>query len=1089
MEIWALALCLWIVQGFIGVHAGSSHVIPLGGAWKCALDRQGVGESEAWFNRSLSDEVRLPGSLMENNIGDDVSVNTPWTGQIVDSSWFKEERYAPYRTPGNIKIPFWLQPNKYYVGRAWYQRTVEIPASWRGQRVVLSLERCHWATAVWVNDQCAGRRDSLSVAHEYDLTRWLVPGRHRLTILVDNRLQVDVGVNAHSVSDHTQGNWNGMVGDLKLYTTPPVWVDEVRVYPNVRERKASLKIVVGSQSANTADAQLKIRARSRNGHASHRPPPLEMTVPLSGVSTIIDATYALGEDTQLWDEFSPALYDLTVEVVGGPGDGASKTVSFGIRELGQDGTQFTMNGRRMFLRGTLECCIFPLTGYPPTDIASWKHIIRVCQSYGLNHIRFHSWCPPEAAFVAADELGFYYQVEIAAWANVDDTDFQKFSYAESERVIAAYGNHPSFILMAYGNEPAGQNQNAWLSGWVDYWKKRDPRRKYTTASGWPSLPGSDYHVTPTPRIQAWGEGLKSRINARPPETVTDYTSFISQYPVPVVSHEIGQWCAYPNFKEIKKYTGVYRAKNFEIFRDDLAAHDMADLANDFLLASGKLQALCYKEDIESALRTPGFGGFQLLDLHDFPGQGTALVGILDPFWESKGYVTDKEHHRYCCETVPLALMPKRIFTEGDTFEAAIKVAHFGPAPLANITPRWSLATAKGRVVASGKLPPQSIPLGNDGVLGTVRVPLTQVEHAEKLVFTVSLAGTSFANDWDLWLYPAQVDTQPASDILVTDTLDDSALAVLGRGGKVLWTIPPNQVRGDRLGKVKMGFSSIFWNTAWTARQAPHTLGILCDPKHPALADFPTEYHSNWQWWEIVSASTPMIMDKLPADLRPMVQVIDDWVTNRRLGLAAEACFDKGKLLFTSMDITSNLAHRPVARQMLRSLLSYMKSPKFEPHEEVSLGQLRDLVAPPSTMERLGAHIAHASSEEAGYEAARAIDGDPGTLWHTDWSTTKPGFPHELVIECKNPFKLKGISVLPRQDKNHNGWIKDWSCFTSPDGQAWRLAAEGTLRNEDTKQFLRFAEPVAARYIKFVARSGHASGPWASLAELELVPAE
>ena len=109
--------------------------------------------------------------------------------------------------------------------------------------------------------------------------------------------------------------------------------------------------------------------------------------------------------------------------------------------------------------------------------------------------------------------------------------------------------------------------------------------------------------------------------------------------MPAVVHEMGQWCVYPNFDEVRKYTGPLKPKNFDIFHDSLAEHGMLDQWRDFLRASGKLQALCYKEEIEAALRTPGIGGFELLDLHDFPGQGTALVGVLDPFWESKGYIT------------------------------------------------------------------------------------------------------------------------------------------------------------------------------------------------------------------------------------------------------------------------------------------------------------------------------------------------------------------------------------------------------------------------------------------------------------------
>ena len=402
----------------------------------------------------------------------------------------------------------------------------------------------------------------------------------------------------------------------------------------------------------------------------------------------VDVEVPLGADAQTWDEFHPALYALTVDldvVVDGAHHREQRTVSFGLREVGVQGTQLAINGRPIFVRGTLECCIFPLTGYPPTDVDAWKRIIRVCQAHGLNQIRFHSWCPPEAAFVAADELGFYYQVECPSWANQgaaigEGRPLDQWLYEEAGRILALYGNHPSFIMMAYGNEPAGRMVE-YLGEWVTYRRKRDPRRLYTSGAGWPMIPENQYHNTFEPRVQLWGAELNSRINALPPETITNYADFVTRTGTPVVSHEIGQWCVYPNFAEIDKYTGVLKPKNFEMFRELLEANHMGDQADAFFMASGKLQALCYKEEIESALRTPGFGGFHLLDLHDFPGQGTALVGVLDPFWDEKGYVTPQAFKRFCNHTVPLALMAKRYWRCGETFRADLQIAHFGPAPL------------------------------------------------------------------------------------------------------------------------------------------------------------------------------------------------------------------------------------------------------------------------------------------------------------------------------------------------------------------------------------------------------------------------
>ncbi len=380
------------------------------------------------------------------------------------------------------------------------------------------------------------------------------------------------------------------------------------------------------------------------------------------------------------------MYQLQLKLKAG-NETDQTSVDFGLREFKVDGTHFAINGRAVFLRGTLECAIFPLTGYPPTDTDYWEKIFTAVKDHGLNHVRFHSWCPPEAAFRTADKMGIYLQVEASSWPNQSTElgsglPIDQYLWDESKRIVDTYGNHPSFVLMAAGNEPGGAKRDQFLSEFVKYWKEKDSRRLYTSAAGWPALPENDYHVTARgTRIQGWGEELNSVINSEPPKTTYDWSEKVREEGKPVVSHEIGQWCVYPNFKEIEKYTGVLKPKNFEIFRESLDAHHMGHLADSFLLASGKLQALCYKADIEAALRTPGFAGFQLLDLHDFPGQGTALVGVLDPFWEEKGYISPEEYRHFCNTTVPLARLEKRIFAEGETMTANIEVAHFGENPL------------------------------------------------------------------------------------------------------------------------------------------------------------------------------------------------------------------------------------------------------------------------------------------------------------------------------------------------------------------------------------------------------------------------
>ena len=338
--------------------------------------------------------------------------------------------------------------------------------------------------------------------------------------------------------------------------------------------------------------------------------------------------------------------------------------------------------------------------------------------------------------------------------------------------------------------------------------------------------------------------------------------------MPVISHEIGQWCVYPNFDEIPKYTGYLKPRNFEIFRDRLAENGMGSLARQFLLASGKLQMLCYKEDIESALRTRGMGGFELLDLHDFPGQGTALVGVLDPFWDDKGYVTAKEYSRFCNTTVPLVRLSKRVFTTREELAGAVEVAHFGAGQLMERRPTWKLSTDTGKVIAQGQLPTRDIPVDNGIPLGDVAVNLKTVEApARSPSDRVRQRRRRFQNDWDVWVYPSGRAARTASGSVSDGALDEPRRMWLQAGGKVLLTLPGNDVRNYETAPVKPGFSSIFWNTAWTGRQAPTTLGILCDPRHPALAEFPTAFHSDWQWWYLIHRAGALRMDMLPPGSR------------------------------------------------------------------------------------------------------------------------------------------------------------------------------------------------------------------------------
>ncbi len=365
---------------------------------------------------------------------------------------------------------------------------------------------------------------------------------------------------------------------------------------------------------------------------------------------------------------------------------------------------------------------------------------------------------------------------------------------------------------------------------------------------------------------------------------------------------------------------------------------MASLADSFLLASGKLQALCYKADIEAALRTPGFAGFQLLGLSDFPGQGTALVGVLNAFWEEKGYISPKEFRHFSNTTVPLARMAKRVFTNDENFTAGIEVSSFQAAPLKNVKTNWKITDKDNNVVWRGSFPETNLKTDNCQKLGTISVPLNKIKKATKFTLTVSVE--NFSNSWDFWVYPSELPDVAPSSVKVVQKLDKQTIDYLNNGGSVILTPVKGSLKKEYGGDIGIGFSSIFWNTAWTKGQKPHTLGILCNPEHPSLKEFPTEYHSNWQWWDAMSHSNAIVLDSLPVELKPTVRIIDDWFSNRRTALIFEAKIGKGKLIVSGIDLLTDAQNRPEARQLLYSLKKYAASNKFNPNVELNIEDIK-----------------------------------------------------------------------------------------------------------------------------------------------------
>lgn len=915
---------------------GQNHSVSLSGKWAFQIDREDKGIREEWFNKTLNDRINLPGSMPEKLKGDDVTVRTRWTGSLYDSSYYFNPYMEKYRIDGQVKLPFFLTPDKHYVGVAWYQKRVTVPDSWKGERVVLFLERPHIETTVWINRQEVGMQNSLCVPHVYDLTSYVTPGKSYLvTIRVDNRIkEINVGPDSHSITDQTQGNWNGIVGKIELQSTPKVFFEDIQIYPDLAGKKALVRMNV--RASSSVNGEITLSAKSFNTDVNHEIAPVYQTVTVRKGDNLFEMELPMGQDFLIWDEFSPALYRLTATLKNGK-QIETKQIQFGMREFTINGKWFYINGRKTMLRGTVENCDFPLTGYAPMDVASWERVFRICRSYGLNHMRFHSYCPPEAAFIAADLVGFYLQPEGPSWPNHgpklgNGQPIDKYLMDETIALTKAYGNYASYCMLACGNEPSGHWVN-WVSKFVDYWKTADSRRVYTGASvggSWKWQPHNQYHVKAGARGVTWAK--------RQPESMSDYRAKIDTVRQPYVSHETGQWCVFPDFNEIRKYTGVNKARNFEIFRDILEDNDMGGQAHDFMMASGKLQAICYKHEIEKTLRTPDYAGFQLLALNDYSGQGTALVGVLNVFFEEKGYINAAEFRRFCSPTVPLARIPKFVYTNDESFHADIEIAHFGATPLREARTIYTVKDEYGKVYAHGTVGSSDIPIGNLFSLGSVDLDLGAIDTPQKLNLEICIENTSAVNDWDFWVYPAHVELAEG-DVYTTDTLDEQAISVLEQGGNVLITAAGKVSYGK---EVVQHFTPVFWNISWFKMRPPHTTGIFLNEYHPLFKEFPTEYHSNLQWWELLNKAQVMQFTDFPDDFQPIVQNIDTWFISRKIGVLFEANVLSGKLMMTSMDITSQLEKRVAARQLHKAILDYMNSDNFRPSTIVPVERVQEL---------------------------------------------------------------------------------------------------------------------------------------------------
>ncbi|WP_029327705.1 glycoside hydrolase [Bacteroides sp. 14(A)] len=839
-----------------------------------------------------------------------------------------------------------------YSGKVIYTREINIPESFRGKKLFLMMERTKPST-VWVDGDSIGSYGHLYAPHRYELPA-LAVGKHQLKIRIDNSpTSVPKEIQgSHAWTDATQTNWNGILGEFYIEAVPVSYIQSVQVYPEVDKKQAL--VIVEVDADKDGKAILDVDGYAWNTSETHTLSPQQLAVRLKKGRNRIELPVNMGDKPLLWSEFHPALYKLNITLRAGK-NRDSRMVDFGMRKFEVEGTQFVINGYKTFLRGKHDACVFPLTGYGPMDVASWQRVFRVAKQYGINHYRCHSFTPPRAALEAADIEGIYYQIELPLWGYIkrENTVLNDFLKREGDMLLEHFGNHPSFMMLGLGNELDAEIDV--VREWLDDFRNRDNRHLYCFGSnnnlGWKGpqdgedffvtcrVGGGDGYTTHVRTSFAYVDAEKGGIlNNTRPATDKDYSGAIAHCPRPVVGHENCQFQIYPDYGQIEKYTGVLHPYNLEIFRDRLKENHLSSQAKTFHQATGHFSIECYKADMEYAFRTPGFGGFQLLDLQDYPGQGSALVGILDAFMDSKGIVAPETFYGFCAPLVSLALMKDHCWLNTQPLHIDVALSNYVEGDW-NEPVRWSLVSDNGVWKRDGVLM-ASIPQGKVGKAGSIDLSLSGLKEAQRL--TLTLTTGKYRNYYHLWVYPDETAESEGS-VHVASFLNDDLRKRLESGASVLLIPDHDSIVAQSVGGM---FTPDYWNYSMFKtisenagkEVSPGTLSILTDPGHPLLKYFPTECHSDWQWWSITRNSRPMILNATRGEYRPLIQVVDNIERNHKLGLVFEFAVGKGKLLVCMTDLQA-IAGTPEGNQFRTSLLRYMKSDAFHPTEQLAWKEL------------------------------------------------------------------------------------------------------------------------------------------------------
>lgn len=930
------------------------------------VDLSGLWQADIGDGKVYS--MQLPGTLDENRIGHkDLGQNQWHPDAALGNAEEGFDENAPIATRFTRKYTF--------EGETRLTRRISFTPE-KGKRVFLEAERARCLRLLVDGKEVPHFTEgTLSTPHVFEVTG-LLTGDNEITFLSDNSypgLPHDAIVYSSAATDETQTNWNGVLGYLRLRVEEPVFLSSLRIYPDREGNTLTVQAEVSSDRRWSGTLWVESDALKKEKFGEHEYAGYKEKISVQpGRTRFVLEKLPLADCIFRWDMEEGNLYELTaylsseekseVELI-------SRTEAFGVRTFGDNGRgRLALNGRVIFLRSEANCCEFPETGHPPMTVEEWMDVLARYRSYGINCMRFHSHCPPEAAFIAADRMGMLMQPELSHWDPVHAFEAPE-SYAyyltELKQVILALANHPSFVMLTFGNElaagPAGHSR---MDSMLALARKLDPTRLYADSSNahygdkgvdpesdfFASQKYYDHDLRGTHAGGGEDGALQGYINNRYPDAAQNYDESMAEirkvYARPVFSFEVGQFEVLPDFRELEAFQGISDPANLRLVQERVKkAGISAEEWKKQVEATGEISRLAYREEIEAAMRTKELSGISLLGLQDFPGQGTALVGMMNSHLEPKPYLFAEpaKFQAFFRDQLPLALLPRYTWENTEELTVPVKIANYGKTALSGRVQCTLWADAKdsgteetGELIAGAETEEGSFPPGTLTEAGCVKLSLESVKKPSRLTLKVSVDGA--VNHYPVWVYPpvSPKNLVCPENVYETQRFDEKARSVLAAGGCVYLTPPSTK---EALPKsIRAQFTTDFWSVGTFARQAGG-MGQLIDSAHPLFEDFPTDSHTDWQWWPMASQRAVI----LPKRIRAIITEMDSYAYLRPMAQLFECRCGGGRLLFSSMGL-QDLQQYPEARALLSSIYRYLAGGEFAPEQELDVETVASLVA-------------------------------------------------------------------------------------------------------------------------------------------------